>query len=101
MAQAVRWLRSQVRGVPAHTLIWTLVVCSATVSLLLGLQRGDKGGTAGERLPDGPAEELPVAEEEREEKEEKGDDGEEEVVEEKNTSDGSKDEKEEDGKDTR
>uniref|UniRef100_A0A669EPB3 Lipase maturation factor n=1 Tax=Oreochromis niloticus TaxID=8128 RepID=A0A669EPB3_ORENI len=25
VAQAVRWVRSQVRGVPAHTLIWTLI----------------------------------------------------------------------------
>ncbi|XP_072241861.1 lipase maturation factor 2a [Leuresthes tenuis] len=42
VAQAVRWVRSQVRGVPAHTLIWTLVACSATFCLLQGLRKGNK-----------------------------------------------------------
>ncbi|XP_061577923.1 lipase maturation factor 2a [Cololabis saira] len=44
LAQAVRWVRSQVRGVPAHTLIWTLVACSTTFCLLQGL-RGRNGRT--------------------------------------------------------
>lgn len=34
IARAVRWLRSQVRGVPAPTLIWTILACSATICLL-------------------------------------------------------------------
>uniref|UniRef100_A0A1A7XG43 Lipase maturation factor n=1 Tax=Iconisemion striatum TaxID=60296 RepID=A0A1A7XG43_9TELE len=34
VAQMVRWLRAQVRGVPAPMLIWTLIACSATFSLL-------------------------------------------------------------------
>uniref|UniRef100_A0A1A8PNW8 Lipase maturation factor n=1 Tax=Nothobranchius rachovii TaxID=451742 RepID=A0A1A8PNW8_9TELE len=34
VAQMVRWFRSQVRGVPAPMLIWTLIACSATFSLL-------------------------------------------------------------------
>ncbi|TNN80033.1 Lipase maturation factor 2 [Liparis tanakae] len=38
VAQAVRWVRSQARGVPTHTLIWTLIACSATLCLLQGLQ---------------------------------------------------------------
>ncbi|KAM7002264.1 lipase maturation factor 2a [Tautogolabrus adspersus] len=42
VAKAVRWIRSQVRGVPAHTLIWTLIACSATLCLLLGLLSGNK-----------------------------------------------------------
>lgn len=35
--QAVRWVRSQTRGVPAHTLIWTFIACSAMFCLLQGL----------------------------------------------------------------
>ncbi|XP_004553328.1 lipase maturation factor 2a [Maylandia zebra] len=42
VAQAVRWVRSQVRGVPAHTLIWTLIACSATFCLLQGLRHKSK-----------------------------------------------------------
>ncbi|XP_030587285.1 lipase maturation factor 2a [Archocentrus centrarchus] len=42
VAQVVRWVRSQVRGVPAHTLIWTLVACSATFCLLQGLRNKNK-----------------------------------------------------------
>uniref|UniRef100_A0A8C2WKR6 Lipase maturation factor n=1 Tax=Cyclopterus lumpus TaxID=8103 RepID=A0A8C2WKR6_CYCLU len=38
VAQAVRWVRSQARGVPTHILIWTLIACSATLCLLQGLQ---------------------------------------------------------------
>lgn len=47
VAQVVRWVRSQVRGVPAHTLIWTLIACSATFCLLQGLRNNNK---AAERL---------------------------------------------------
>uniref|UniRef100_A0A669C0J2 Lipase maturation factor n=1 Tax=Oreochromis niloticus TaxID=8128 RepID=A0A669C0J2_ORENI len=42
VAQAVRWVRSQVRGVPAHTLIWTLIACSATFCLVQGLRHKNK-----------------------------------------------------------
>ncbi|XP_035011838.2 lipase maturation factor 2a [Hippoglossus stenolepis] len=42
IAQAVRWVRSQVRGVPAHILIWTLIACSATLCLLQGLLNRNK-----------------------------------------------------------
>ncbi|XP_056273428.1 lipase maturation factor 2a [Pseudoliparis swirei] len=38
VAQAVRWVRSQARGVPTHKFIWTLIACSATLCLLQGLQ---------------------------------------------------------------
>ncbi|XP_018519395.1 lipase maturation factor 2a [Lates calcarifer] len=43
VAQAVRWVRSQVRGVPTHMLIWTLVACSTTFCLLQGLRNRNKG----------------------------------------------------------
>ncbi|KAI9529894.1 Lipase maturation factor 2 [Dissostichus eleginoides] len=42
VAKAVRWVRSQVRGVPAPVLIWTLIACSATLCLLHGLQSRNK-----------------------------------------------------------
>ncbi|GAA6225474.1 lipase maturation factor 2 [Lates japonicus] len=43
VAQAVRWVRSQVRGVPTHILIWTLITCSTTFCLLQGLRNRNKG----------------------------------------------------------
>ncbi|XP_075875490.1 lipase maturation factor 2a isoform X2 [Nelusetta ayraudi] len=39
VARAVRWVRSQVRGVPAPTLIWTILACSATICLLRASQK--------------------------------------------------------------
>ncbi|XP_053282231.1 lipase maturation factor 2a [Pleuronectes platessa] len=42
VAKGVRWVRSQVRGVPAHILIWTLIACSTTLCLLQGLLKGNK-----------------------------------------------------------
>ncbi|MED6294844.1 hypothetical protein CHARACLAT_025286, partial [Characodon lateralis] len=42
VAQAVRWVRTQVRGVPAHTLIWSLIACCATFCLLPGLRSKNK-----------------------------------------------------------
>ncbi|KAK2842208.1 hypothetical protein Q5P01_012408 [Channa striata] len=42
VAQAVRWVRSQVRGVPAPMLIWTLIACSTTFCLLQGLRNRNK-----------------------------------------------------------
>lgn len=44
VARAMQWLRSQVRGVPAPTLIWTLIACSTTFCLLQGLRKGSKAG---------------------------------------------------------
>ncbi|XP_029008805.1 lipase maturation factor 2a [Betta splendens] len=38
VGQVVRWVRSQVRGVPPHTLIWTILACTATFCLLRGLR---------------------------------------------------------------
>ncbi|XP_029378366.1 lipase maturation factor 2a [Echeneis naucrates] len=42
VAQAVRWVRSQVRGVPPHILIWTLMACSISFCLLKGLRNRNK-----------------------------------------------------------
>lgn len=42
LAQVVRWVRSQARGVPAPALIWTLLACSATFCLLRGLHAKNK-----------------------------------------------------------
>ncbi|XP_017261659.1 lipase maturation factor 2a [Kryptolebias marmoratus] len=42
VAQVVRWVRSQVRGVPTPALIWTLIACSATFCLLRGLHAKKK-----------------------------------------------------------
>uniref|UniRef100_A0A672IK43 Lipase maturation factor n=1 Tax=Salarias fasciatus TaxID=181472 RepID=A0A672IK43_SALFA len=36
-ARAVRWVRSQVDGFSGHTIVWTLLACSATFCLLQGL----------------------------------------------------------------
>ncbi|XP_008310096.1 lipase maturation factor 2a [Cynoglossus semilaevis] len=43
IAQGVRWVRSQVRGVPAPILIWTLIACSVTFSLIRGLLNMTRG----------------------------------------------------------
>lgn len=97
-AQAVRWVRSQVRGVPAHTLIWTIVVCSATLCLLWGSQNRNKHPTVSthiETVSDTSSdhcgksdEQQAAAAEEEEEEEEVGEGSEnedEEVGEEKET----------------
>lgn len=99
VAQAVRWVRSQVRGVPAHTLIWTVLVCSATICLLQGLQKRKKQVTVSkgtENVPDcssdqcEESDEQKAAEDEEEEEkendeEESEDEVEEDEGEEKNT----------------
>lgn len=54
VARAVRWVRSQVRGVPAHTLIWTIVGCSATICLLQLLQNQKRGSTVSQRTEKAP-----------------------------------------------
>ncbi|KAM7396638.1 hypothetical protein PAMP_019670 [Pampus punctatissimus] len=42
VAKAMRWVRTQVRGVPTPVLIWTLIACSATLCLLRGLRNRSK-----------------------------------------------------------
>ncbi|KAM7414480.1 hypothetical protein PAMA_019347 [Pampus argenteus] len=42
VAKAIKWVRSQVRGVPTPVLIWTLIACSATLCLLQGLRNRSK-----------------------------------------------------------
>lgn len=89
VAQTVRWVRSQVRGVPAHTLIWALIVCSATICLFKGLQNRNEHMTVSDRtenVPDGSADhrgklDEQQAEEVEEEEEEDEEDGEDEAEE--------------------
>ncbi|XP_072291218.1 lipase maturation factor 2a [Eucyclogobius newberryi] len=42
LAHAVRWMRSQVKAVPAHLIVWTLIGCSALLCLLRALQHRSK-----------------------------------------------------------
>ncbi|KAF3854755.1 hypothetical protein F7725_022810 [Dissostichus mawsoni] len=97
VAKAVRWVRSQVRGVPAPMLIWTLIACSATLCLLHGLQSRNKhtettAGTQKEATTDqtanapdsapetgGKSDEEQEAEEEEEDDDDDGGDCEDEV----------------------
>uniref|UniRef100_A0A671VLU4 Lipase maturation factor n=1 Tax=Sparus aurata TaxID=8175 RepID=A0A671VLU4_SPAAU len=61
VAQAVRWVRSQVRGVPAPTLIWTLIACSTIICLLQGLQNRSRHKTVSsqsDHVPDGASDLL-------------------------------------------
>uniref|UniRef100_A0A8P4GLV8 Lipase maturation factor n=1 Tax=Dicentrarchus labrax TaxID=13489 RepID=A0A8P4GLV8_DICLA len=79
VAQAVRWVRSQVRGVPAPILIWTLIVCSTTLCLLLGLQNRSKCTTLSdhtENLPDSSDHCGKSGEQQAVEEEEEAEDGE-------------------------
>ncbi|XP_070687148.1 lipase maturation factor 2a [Pempheris klunzingeri] len=77
VAQVVRWVRSQVGGVPAHILIWTLIGCSVTLCLLQRLLNRDKRTERIllENVPDGPldhcgkSDEQEAAEEEEDGKE--------------------------------
>lgn len=89
VAKAVRWVRSQVRGVPAHTLIWSLLACGAILCLLRGLQNRKRhtdktplppedAAAVSEKIPDGESDEQKV-EEEEEEEDEDGEDSEDEV----------------------
>lgn len=89
VARTVRWVRSQVRGVPTHTLIWTIIGCSATICLLQLLQGQKVGSPANhhpEKKPDGCSDsyqrsEQQAAEEEEEEEEKDGDESENEELE--------------------
>lgn len=88
VARTVRWVRSQVRGVPTHTLIWTIIGCSATICLLQLLQ-GKKGGSPADHHPEKKLEGCPdscqrseqQAAEEEEEEDKDGDDSENEELE--------------------
>ncbi|XP_056137215.1 lipase maturation factor 2a [Lampris incognitus] len=93
--QAMRWLRSQARGVPAPALIWSLLACSASLCLLRGFQSANKHAarektsttfepaeTAGDRTeggPDGSTGTTTLSDEPQVEKEEEADEGGEEV----------------------
>lgn len=94
VAVALSWMRSQIRGVPAPVLIWTLTACSATLCLLLGLRtkrtdrpRDPPVGAAvraraqRETAPERTSETLRKSEEEAEEDGEDAEDGEDEVEE--------------------
>ncbi|KAI3371369.1 hypothetical protein L3Q82_023972, partial [Scortum barcoo] len=113
VARAVRWVRSQVRGVPAPTLVWTLIVCSATLCLLQRFLNRSNHMTVSERtenLADGssnlhmkPDEQQAVEEEDKEvsedETEEEGEDeGKEEEEEEECEGEDEAQEKEDEGK---
>ncbi|XP_062276716.1 lipase maturation factor 2a [Scomber scombrus] len=94
VARAMRWVRSQVRGVPSEVLIWTLIACSATFCLLKGLRNGRKytepkanaSETANnhtETTHDGTSDHLGKSDEQQAEEEEgvNGEDSEDEVEE--------------------
>ncbi|XP_019934939.1 lipase maturation factor 2a [Paralichthys olivaceus] len=78
VAQAVRWVRSQVRGVPAHTLIWTLIACSATFCLLQGLRNRSKESPLAEEAAVTVTDQTGDQKEEEEDEEEHSEDEEEE-----------------------
>ncbi|XP_037307849.2 lipase maturation factor 2a [Pungitius pungitius] len=102
VAKAVRWVRSQARGVPTEVLIWTLIACSATLCLLQAFQNRNKhpertpltqevaGKNDTENLPEGSADhsgesvEQQTLGEEEEDEEENGEEGNSEA---KNTDD--------------
>lgn len=71
-------MHSQVRGVPAHVLIWTLIACSATICLLQGLLNRNKRT---ERTPPDHCGKLDEQEAVQEEEEERAEDSEEEMEE--------------------
>ena len=81
VAQAVRWVRSQVRGVPAPTLIWTLIACSTVICLLQGLQNRSKHksvSSQSDHVPDSSSDLCGKSDEQQEAEEEEGEEGEEE-----------------------
>nr|XP_020470053.1 lipase maturation factor 2 isoform X2 [Monopterus albus] len=93
VVRVVRWVRSQVRGVPAHILIWTLIACSSTLCLLWGLRSRSKHREKTpltqkgpvtvcdhtENVPGGSLDNLEEEEEEVEEEDEKNSEDSEEV----------------------
>ncbi|XP_026220989.1 lipase maturation factor 2a [Anabas testudineus] len=95
VAQAVRWVRSQVRGVPAHILIWTIIACTATFCLLQGLRNSNKQGRAplshkasvtvndhAEKVPDSSSDNINKSDEQQAEvEEEESEEGSDEVEE--------------------
>lgn len=85
VAQAVRWVRSQVRGVPAPTLIWTLIACSTIICLLQGLQNRSRHKTVSsqsDHVPDGASDLCGKSDEQQAAEEEEGEDDEDEGEEE-------------------
>ncbi|KAM3609466.1 uncharacterized protein V6R79_015311 [Siganus canaliculatus] len=81
VAQAVRWVRTQVKGVPAHILVWTILVCSTTICLLRGLQNRKSRSTASkytENVLDDPAEHCGKSDEQQGTKEQEEEEDEEE-----------------------
>ncbi|XP_077425768.1 lipase maturation factor 2a [Vanacampus margaritifer] len=66
VARSVRWVRAQVSGVHAPTLIWTLVGCSATLCLLLALPRRQKHAAGISHPKEAPADAKKTADEEKE-----------------------------------
>ncbi|XP_075945137.1 lipase maturation factor 2a [Anarhichas minor] len=107
VAQAVRWVRSQARGVPTHILIWTLIACSATLCLLQVLQNRRKrpertpltheaaGNSYTEKVPEGSADHSGKSDEQHTTDEEEEEEEEEKEEEEEEDGDGSEDEVEE------
>lgn len=88
LSRAVRWVRSQVKGVPAPLILWTLIGSSALFSLLLGLtqrrkHRPAKTDTQTETTSDPSGGELPKECEEEEEGEEEETEGNEDSPEER------------------
>lgn len=95
VAQAVRWVRSRVRGVPAHILIWTLIVCSTAFCLLQRLQNRKKRTTVcdnAENPPDCSSDHFGKSNEQQAVEEEDEEDMEDEVEE---VEEGEKDKEEE------
>lgn len=86
LAHAVRWVRSQVKGVPAPLILWTLIGGSAMLCLLKGLTQRSKGRSPqtpepteteteqmGDKQEEECAEEEEVANEDEKDKEERED----------------------------
>uniref|UniRef100_A0AAV2KW97 Lipase maturation factor n=1 Tax=Knipowitschia caucasica TaxID=637954 RepID=A0AAV2KW97_KNICA len=88
LARALRWVRSQVRGVAAPSLVWTLLGCSSLFCLLRALQSTRHKATADKR-------------EEKDEKNEKDEEDEGSIrsIEQRDTPDQSQEEEEEEADD--
>uniref|UniRef100_A0A8C5DUA9 Lipase maturation factor n=1 Tax=Gouania willdenowi TaxID=441366 RepID=A0A8C5DUA9_GOUWI len=75
VVQLLSWTRSQVKGIPAHTIIWTMLACSATWCFLMGLI-SNKNHTAVDLIDEAEkqGDEKSVAKQEKEEEVEKDQD---------------------------
>lgn len=106
MARAVRWVRSQIRGVPTPLIIWTLIGASALFCLLGALrernkhrapQASESAATQGNVPEDKPKEETSAQQDEINEKvedEEEDEEGQEEKETDDETEEGSQEEDE-------